>query len=62
GQYGITDTRNVGHGSDSIETAKREIEFFFPEFNIDQYQQWEKCYTQLNKLKFNYETLEHDCI
>ncbi|TPX35477.1 nucleoside-diphosphate kinase [Synchytrium microbalum] len=29
--YGISDTRNSFHGSDSPESAKEEIEFFFPE-------------------------------
>ncbi|KAG0170563.1 Nucleoside diphosphate kinase 6 [Apophysomyces sp. BC1015] len=32
--YGLTDTRNSFHGSDSDETARREIEFFFPQFDI----------------------------
>lgn len=30
--YGISDTRNATHGSDSDESAKKEISFFFPEF------------------------------
>ncbi|KAI8982238.1 nucleoside diphosphate kinase [Mycotypha africana] len=29
--YGLTDTRNSFHGSDSDESAKSEIAFFFPE-------------------------------
>ncbi|KAJ7391118.1 Nucleoside diphosphate kinase 6 [Desmophyllum pertusum] len=33
--YGISDTRNATHGSDSDESAKKEINFFFPEFNCD---------------------------
>ncbi|KAF7730561.1 Nucleoside diphosphate kinase 6 [Apophysomyces ossiformis] len=33
--YGLTDTRNSFHGSDSNETAKREIEYFFPDFNVN---------------------------
>ncbi|KAL7888196.1 hypothetical protein AOLI_G00031700 [Acnodon oligacanthus] len=36
-QYGLTDTRNTTHGSDSEESAQREIAFFFPEFSIDQW-------------------------
>ncbi|KAG0344162.1 Nucleoside diphosphate kinase 6 [Podila humilis] len=32
--YGMTDTRNSFHGSDADETAKSEIRFFFPEFDI----------------------------
>ncbi|EDO30526.1 predicted protein [Nematostella vectensis] len=31
--YGISDTRNATHGSDSDESARKEIEFFFPEFD-----------------------------
>ena len=34
GMFGLTDTRNVGHGSDSPETSAKEIGFFFPEFSI----------------------------
>ena len=37
GQFGLTDTRNSGHGSDSEENAAREIQFFFPEFDV---QEW----------------------
>lgn len=33
--FGITDTRNSFHGSDSPETALRESKFFFPEFDYD---------------------------
>lgn len=33
GSFGLSDTRNVAHGSDSQENAIREIEFFFPEFD-----------------------------
>ncbi|KAH8031104.1 hypothetical protein HPB51_012824 [Rhipicephalus microplus] len=42
-RFGLTDTRNAGHGSahrsmrfaDSEESARREIGFFFPEFDQD---------------------------
>lgn len=34
GRFGLTDTRNSMHGSDSETTAAREIAFFFPEFDI----------------------------
>ncbi|RKP10502.1 nucleoside diphosphate kinase [Thamnocephalis sphaerospora] len=33
--YGLTDTRNSFHGSDSPDTARREIAFFFPELDVD---------------------------
>nr|CAH7761486.1 unnamed protein product [Callosobruchus chinensis] len=32
GQFGLSDTRNATHGSDSPESAMKEIEIFFPEF------------------------------
>ncbi|KAL1928861.1 hypothetical protein VTP01DRAFT_2647 [Rhizomucor pusillus] len=35
--YGLTDTRNSFHGSDSDENARQEIKFFFPEFDVDAY-------------------------
>ena len=33
GQFGLTDTRNCCHGSDSEATANREMCFFFPTFD-----------------------------
>ncbi|XP_044174134.1 nucleoside diphosphate kinase 6-like isoform X2 [Acropora millepora] len=33
--YGISDTRNAAHGSDSDESARKEISYFFPEFCFD---------------------------
>lgn len=35
GTFGLSDTRNCSHGSDSLETAKKEINFFFPTFDLD---------------------------
>ncbi|KAF9438779.1 Nucleoside diphosphate kinase 6 [Entomortierella beljakovae] len=37
--YGMTDTRNSFHGSDAVETAKKEIGLFFPDFDMEK---WEK--------------------
>lgn len=37
GQFGLTDTRNTTHGSDSEDSARREIAFFFPDFHM---QEW----------------------
>ena len=42
GRFGLTDTRNSTHGSDSEESAKKEIEFFFPEFDIDKWYRTEE--------------------
>ena len=39
GRYGISDTRNVAHGSDALETALMEIAFFFPHFDALQWAQ-----------------------
>ncbi|VEN64492.1 unnamed protein product [Callosobruchus maculatus] len=35
GQFGLSDTRNATHGSDSPESAMKEIEIFFPEFRLE---------------------------
>uniref|UniRef100_A0A1B6JBJ8 Nucleoside diphosphate kinase n=1 Tax=Homalodisca liturata TaxID=320908 RepID=A0A1B6JBJ8_9HEMI len=37
GMYGLTDTRNATHGSDSMESAAREISIFFPDFSVSQW-------------------------
>ncbi|XP_068227192.1 nucleoside diphosphate kinase 6-like isoform X2 [Palaemon carinicauda] len=42
GLYGLTDTRNSTHGSDAPETAAKEIGFFFPEFNIENWYKTEE--------------------
>jgi len=34
GRFGLTDTRNATHGSDSVENAQKEILFFFPDFKF----------------------------
>ncbi|XP_023021074.2 nucleoside diphosphate kinase 6 [Leptinotarsa decemlineata] len=39
GQFGLSDTRNATHGSDSEESAKREIKIFFPDFDIEKWYQ-----------------------
>ncbi|KAK9400377.1 nucleoside diphosphate kinase 6 [Crotalus adamanteus] len=40
GTLGLTDTRNTVHGSDSAASASKEIAFFFPDFNE---QEWYQC-------------------
>ena len=37
GMFGLSDTRNCSHGSDSLETAEREMKFFFPNFNVSDF-------------------------
>lgn len=43
-KYGLTDTRNAVHGSDSSISAHKEIKFFFPDFNIDDWFQYRQKY------------------
>ncbi|KAF4099397.1 nucleoside diphosphate kinase 6 [Onychostoma macrolepis] len=59
GQYGLTDTRNTTHGSDSIESAKREISFFFPEFNADEWMLREEPRFRLGLTEYNEERQIH---
>jgi nucleoside-diphosphate kinase len=35
GLYGITDTRNACHGSDSVQSVMEEIKKVFPDFDFD---------------------------
>ena len=41
--FGLTDTRNGLHGSDSPESAVREIGFFFPEFDAAEWLERERA-------------------
>ncbi|XP_005110021.1 nucleoside diphosphate kinase 6 [Aplysia californica] len=59
GRFGLTDTRNCAHGSDSPETAKREIEFFFPEFNVDSWYREEHHLFQQDLVRFDPDTFRH---
>ncbi|KAJ6646835.1 Nucleoside diphosphate kinase 6 [Pseudolycoriella hygida] len=34
GQFGLSDTRNACHGSDSVASVEKEVKIFFPDFNI----------------------------
>ncbi|KAK3093527.1 hypothetical protein FSP39_016795 [Pinctada imbricata] len=59
GRYGLTDTRNATHGSDSEETAKREISFFFPEFDVDEWYKKEEVYFRQGSVKYCEENFVH---
>ena len=52
GRLGLSDTRNAAHGSDSPETAEKEIQFFFPNFDIKEWYKQEEAYFRRGKLKF----------
>ncbi|XP_051952396.1 nucleoside diphosphate kinase 6-like [Xyrauchen texanus] len=59
GQYGLTDTRNTTHGSDSIESAKKEIAFFFPEFAADEWMEREEPVFRLGLIEYNEQSKVH---
>ncbi|KAH9402196.1 Nucleoside diphosphate kinase 6 [Tyrophagus putrescentiae] len=55
GRFGATDTQNATHGSDSVETASREVAFFFPDFSIAQWAEEEEPLSgrgKMMKIKF----------
>ncbi|XP_055886293.1 nucleoside diphosphate kinase 6-like isoform X2 [Biomphalaria glabrata] len=59
GLYGLTDTRNCTHGSDSEENAEREIQFFFPEFNIKKWYETEHDFFRQDFVEFDHDKLKH---
>ena len=59
GRFGLTDTRNVSHGSDSEQTARAEINFFFPEFSETQWEREEREYFQAGRVIFDCDQFVH---
>ncbi|XP_044252824.1 nucleoside diphosphate kinase 6-like [Tribolium madens] len=59
GQFGLSDTRNATHGSDSPESVKKEIGLFFPQFNIEQWYQLDEPKFRLNQIEFIQENFVH---
>ncbi|XP_054667663.1 nucleoside diphosphate kinase 6 isoform X3 [Grus americana] len=59
GSYGLTDTRNTTHGSDSPASASREIAFFFPEFNEQLWYQHEEPHLRCRQVYYNAEERVH---
>ncbi|XP_015437877.1 PREDICTED: nucleoside diphosphate kinase 6-like [Dufourea novaeangliae] len=53
GMFGLSDTRNATHGSDSIQSAEREIAIFFKDFNLKKWYQNEERYYNLGQLHFD---------
>ena len=51
--YGLTNTRNSVHGSDSPTSAEREIKFFFPEFNMDRWNREEELFFHTQYVEFD---------
>ncbi|XP_022916292.1 nucleoside diphosphate kinase 6-like [Onthophagus taurus] len=52
GTFGLSDTRNATHGSDSDESAKREISILFPDFNYDLWFKMEEESFRMEKVDF----------
>uniref|UniRef100_A0A8C2KHI3 Nucleoside diphosphate kinase n=1 Tax=Cyprinus carpio TaxID=7962 RepID=A0A8C2KHI3_CYPCA len=50
---------NTTHGSDSVDSAKREISFFFPEFNADEWMSREEPRFRLGLTEYNEERQIH---
>ncbi|CAL8316211.1 unnamed protein product [Merluccius merluccius] len=52
-QYGLTDTRNTTHGSDSSESARREILYFFPEFGVEEWMEKEEPAFRAGRIEYD---------
>lgn len=61
GQFGLTDTRNSSHGSDSDETAAKEIKFFFPEFDLEAWNRTERKTFEADNVIFDSDDFIHRC-
>ncbi|NWT60368.1 NDK6 kinase, partial [Erythrocercus mccallii] len=59
GAYGLTDTRNTTHGSDSPASASREIAFFFPEFDEQRWYEQEEPQLRRGRLHYSAEERVH---
>lgn len=53
GMFGLSDTRNAAHGSDSIKSAEREIKIFFNDFDFKRWYEYEERYYNLGHLHFD---------
>ncbi|XP_040016712.1 nucleoside diphosphate kinase 6 [Gasterosteus aculeatus] len=52
-QFGLTDTRNTAHGADSVESAQREIRFFFPDFCAGEWMEKEEPSFRSGRIRYN---------
>lgn len=59
GKFGLTDTRNVTHGSDSAENAQKEISFFFPDFDFEFWYKNDEPQFRNGNVEFLEEIFEH---
>ncbi|NWS20307.1 NDK6 kinase, partial [Pachyramphus minor] len=59
GAYGLTDTRNTTHGSDSPASASREIAFFFPEFDEQRWYEQDEPWLRRGQVFYSPEERVH---
>ncbi|XP_011701055.1 PREDICTED: nucleoside diphosphate kinase 6-like isoform X2 [Wasmannia auropunctata] len=59
GMFGLSDTRNATHGSDSAQSAEREIMIFFKNFDIKQWHDNEEIFYNLGRLHFDPASFVH---
>ncbi|KAG6451133.1 hypothetical protein O3G_MSEX006947 [Manduca sexta] len=59
GMFGISDTRNVAHGSDSPQSAEREIKFFFPDFSFHNWHNNDEVWYRKGPIIFNDHMFQH---
>lgn len=53
GMFGLSDTRNATHGSDSADSAKREMMIFFNNFDTRDWYENEELFYNLGRLDFD---------
>ncbi|TEA23982.1 hypothetical protein DBR06_SOUSAS21910064 [Sousa chinensis] len=53
GSFGLTDTRNTTHGSDSVVSASREIAAFFPDFSEQRWYEEEEPQLRCGPVRYN---------
>lgn len=53
GSFGLTDTRNTTHGSDSPVAASREIAAFFPDFSEQRWYEEEEPWLRLGPVHYS---------
>ncbi|XP_077196665.1 nucleoside diphosphate kinase 6 [Paroedura picta] len=59
GTYGLTDTRNTVHGSDSAAAARREIAVFFPDFCEEHWYQHEEPHLRRGAVCYDAQAAVH---
>ncbi|KAK3791613.1 hypothetical protein RRG08_002966 [Elysia crispata] len=62
GSYGLTDTRNCAHGSDADATARKEVGFFFPEFDFEEWYRRQHPLFINDLVEFDPEKMQHIAI